>query len=231
MSAPLIETITLGPFATNCYIVAADASDAAHEHAATSGAASGGGVRGCWIIDASFGPGALIDRVHELGLRPEALILTHAHADHIAGVDEVCEAFPGLIVWLHESEREFTGSPALNLSAGFPPYVTCRAADRLLRGGEVLKLDDTRWRVLHTPGHSPGGITLVNDEHRVAIVGDTLFAGSVGRFDFPTSDEKALVRSIKELLYALPEDTTVYPGHGPPTTIGREKRSNPFVRA
>lgn len=109
--------------------------------------------------------------------------------------------------------------------------VTTPGPDRTLEGGEELTLAGTTWRVLHTPGHSPGGITLVHDASNTAIVGDTLFAGSVGRSDFPTSDPDALVRSIRDTLYALPDDTRVLPGHGPATTIGREKRSNPFVRA
>lgn len=215
MPTPEIETFTLGPFATNCYVVSivGDASKA------------------CWIVDASFGPGVMVDHVRERGLRPSQLILTHAHADHIAGVEELREAFPEMKVLLHRAEKEFMTSPALNLSAGFPPYVICREADRLLEGGETLTLAGTAWRVLHTPGHSPGGIALVHDESGTAIVGDTLFFGSVGRFDFPTSNERDLVRSIRETLYRLPPETKVLPGHGPATTIGREMRQNEFVRA
>jgi glyoxylase-like metal-dependent hydrolase (beta-lactamase superfamily II) len=207
--------VTLGPFATNCYVV----------HAPPS--------KDCWVVDASFEPGALVERVRRLELTPRLVILTHAHIDHIAGLDEVRRAFakekPRVLI--HEAEARFLEDPMLNLSGLYGAPFSTGPADGTLRGGETLELGATRWRVLFTPGHSPGGITLVCDAARVALVGDTLFAGSIGRFDFPTSDEAALYRSIREDLYALPDETKVYPGHGPPTTIGREKRTNPYVRA
>lgn len=211
-AAPRIEGFALGPYETNCYIVSVPGSDR------------------CWIVDAGFWPGELIGAVTERGLRPEALILTHAHADHIAGVEEVRAVFSDVPVLIHENEAEWLTNPALNLSqAGGMPVVT-KPADRTLRGGETLELAGTKWRVLNTPGHSPGGITLYHEPSRQAIVGDALFAGSVGRTDFPTSDHDRLIGAIRENLYTLPDETRVYPGHGPETTIGREKRSNPFVR-
>lgn len=139
-------------------------------------------------------------------------------------------AHPGLEVMIHEAEAGWLGAPVLNLSAAMGVGVTAPAANRLLRGGETLTLGSTAWRVVHTPGHSPGGIALIHDESRTAIVGDALFAGSVGRTDFPGSDPDVLARSIRERLYTLPDDTRVVSGHGPETTIGREKSSNPFVR-
>ncbi len=205
-----METVTLGPFETNCYIV----SD---------------GDR-CWIIDASFEPEALIERVRELGLKPEALILTHAHVDHIAGVDEVVRAFGHLPVVMHADEREWLANPMLNLSAAMGLPVTARGPDRFIAEGDTLTLGGQTWKVSHTPGHSPGGVSLINSEAGIALVGDTLFAGSIGRTDFPGSDFETLAHSIRAKLYTLPDDTRVYPGHGPPTTIGREKRTNPFVR-
>ncbi|MCL4742023.1 MAG: MBL fold metallo-hydrolase [Phycisphaerales bacterium] len=211
--APTIEIVTLGPWETNCHIVSVPGSDE------------------CWIVDAGFDPAPLIDAVRRRGLRPTALLLTHAHLDHIGGVGEVLRAFPGTPIWLHAAETRWLNDPELNLSAAVGMPVTTPGPDRTLEGGEELTLAGTTWRVLHTPGHSPGGITLVHDASNTAIVGDTLFAGSVGRSDFPTSDPDALVRSIRDTLYALPDDTRVLPGHGPATTIGREKRSNPFVRA
>jgi glyoxylase-like metal-dependent hydrolase (beta-lactamase superfamily II) len=186
----------------------------------------------CWIIDPSFGPEPVIEHARERGLRPVAIVLTHAHGDHIAGVDEVLRAFPGppLPVLLHEAEREWLSDPVKNLSflGGMP--ITARGPTGTLAEGRDLELDGMRWRVLHTPGHSPGGITLHHEASKLAIVGDTLFAGSIGRSDFPGSDAEALEASIRRKLYTLPEDTTIYPGHGPPSTIGRERRTNPFVR-
>lgn len=208
-----IEGMSLGPFDTNSYIVRVE------------------GGRECWIIDPSFGPEPLIQRVRELGLTPAAIVLTHAHVDHIAGVDDVLSAFPGTPVLVHESERRWLSDPILNLGAMGGMMVTAQGPTRTLREGETLELEGSRWDVLHTPGHSPGGVTLHHAPGQVAIVGDTLFAGSVGRTDFPGADPRTLAASIREKLYRLPDDTTIYPGHGPESTIGVEKRTNPFVRA
>jgi glyoxylase-like metal-dependent hydrolase (beta-lactamase superfamily II) len=211
-----IEGITLGPFETNSYLVYRDDPPR--------------GERPCWIIDPSFEPQELIQRVRELRLKPAAVVLTHAHVDHIAGVDEVLDAFPGTPVWVHEAEARWLGDPRLNLGAPIGLMITCRGPDRLLHEGETLDLDGSLWRLFHTPGHSPGGITLYHEPSAQALVGDTLFAGSVGRTDFPGSDPRTLAASIRERHYALPDRTTIYPGHGPTSTIGQEKRTNPFVR-
>lgn len=212
MSKVKLETFSPGPYATNCTIV----------HVAGHG--------GCWIVDAGFEPGRMIERVRELGLTPEALILTHAHVDHIAGGREVVRGFAGLPVWVHEAEREWLGDPELNLSVFSGQPVTAPGPDRLLRDGEELTLGATRWTVLHTPGHSPGGIALYCAEAKVVIAGDALFAGSIGRTDFPGCSFEQLAESIRTRLYTLADETKVYPGHGPTTTIGREKMTNPFVR-
>lgn len=210
---PRVEGMPLGPFETNCYILTAPGTDE------------------CWIIDASFDPQALIDRIRARGLRPTRIILTHAHIDHIAGLDDIRRAFGRLPVSIHQQEAGFLADPELNLSGAYGMPFSTGGPDDTLHGGESLSLGGETWRVLFTPGHSPGGITLWNESASEAIVGDTLFAGSIGRFDFPTSDEAALTTSIRETLYKLPEQTTVHPGHGPTTTIGREMRSNPYVRA
>ncbi|MFG0328659.1 MAG: MBL fold metallo-hydrolase [Phycisphaerales bacterium] len=209
---PQIDCVTLGPWETNCYVVRAPTSSA------------------CWIVDAGFEPAALIRHVRDQGLEPEKLILTHAHLDHIAGAREVVEAFGGLPISIHEAERDWLSDPTLNLSAFVEMNITAPEATDLLEDGQPLTLDGHQWIVLHTPGHSPGGVTLVHNDSRQAIVGDTLFQGSIGRFDFPTSDGDTLIRSIRERLMTLPDDTRVLPGHGPETTIGQERDSNPYVR-
>jgi glyoxylase-like metal-dependent hydrolase (beta-lactamase superfamily II) len=176
----------------------------------------------------------MVERVRELGLKPQALLLTHAHVDHIAGVNELLGAFPGMPVLIHAAEKDWLSNPMLNLSAGAGMRITARGPTAFLEDNQELELSGTRWRVLHTPGHSPGGVTFYSGGPGVppvALVGDALFAGSVGRTDFPGSDPDLLVRSIGTRLYTLPEETTIYPGHGPTSTIGREKRTNPFVRA
>jgi hydroxyacylglutathione hydrolase len=215
-----LERFTLGPFETNCYAL----YEAGPEGRPASGAP-------CWIIDASFEPGALIERVRQLGLKPEKLILTHAHVDHIAGVEDVLRAFPDAELLIHEAERDWLSNPMLNLSAlaGLP--VVTRPAGRLLREGDELRLGSgPAWRVLHTPGHSPGGVTLYCAAAGLALVGDALFAGSIGRTDFPGCSFEQLAASIKEKLYTLPPETVIWPGHGPESTIGREMRENPYVR-
>jgi glyoxylase-like metal-dependent hydrolase (beta-lactamase superfamily II) len=206
-----IESFPLGPFETNCYVVYRPSGE-------------------CWVVDAGYEPGRLLECVRERELRPQALVLTHTHADHIAGVDEVREALR-VPVWVHEAEAAWLTDPVKNLSAAVGMPVTARPAERLLRDGETLDLAGAAWRVLHTPGHSPGGISLYQPESKVVLAGDALFSGSVGRTDFPGSDPRTLAQSIQLRLYTLPDDTTVYPGHGPETSIGVEKRTNPFVRA
>jgi len=213
VSDQLVEGYTLGPFATNCYLVRAEDSEE------------------CWIVDASWGAGMLADRAAELGVTVSNILLTHAHPDHIAGLGELAEKLPGVPVAIHGAEKDWLGDPQKNMSValGDDP-ISLPAPDALLEDGQELTLGAHAWRVLHTPGHSPGGVSLSCAEIGVVIAGDTLFAGSIGRFDFPSSDEAALFASIREKLYELPDETVVLPGHGPATTIGREKASNPFVR-
>lgn len=208
----VVERFVLGPFETNCYLVRASV---------------GGGV---WVVDAGFDPAPMLDRLAALRQPVEAILLTHAHADHIAGLNEVKAAHPSAPILIHPAETGFLADPARNLSEGFGVPITAPAADGPLEDGRSLTLGGVEWTALHTPGHSPGGVTLHCAAADVALVGDTLFAGSIGRFDFPTSDEAALFRSIRQRLYALPDETVVYSGHGEPTTIGREKATNPFVR-
>ncbi|MEM6460208.1 MAG: MBL fold metallo-hydrolase [Planctomycetota bacterium] len=209
--ALFITAFALGPFQTNCYVVTS-ADDRA------------------WLVDVGSDPGPMLDHVEAQNLTVEKIILTHAHADHIAGLGEAVERYPDALVLIHEDETDFLTDTTLNLSAGFGFPVVAPEAGGTLRHGDRLTLADHSFEIRHTPGHSPGGITLYQADQGVALVGDTLFAGSIGRFDFPTSDGPALLRSIHKQLLTLPDDTEVHPGHGPATTIGDERATNPYLR-
>jgi hydroxyacylglutathione hydrolase len=206
-----IEGFCLGPWQTNCYVVRVE------------------GETDCWIVDAGFDPEAMIDAVGQRGLTPVRIVLTHAHLDHIAGLEQMRSAWPDASIGIHSSEVDFLASPELNLSAMMGMAIKAPPADDVFKHGGALELGGHAFEIRHTPGHSPGGITLYQPEARAAIVGDTLFAGSIGRYDFPTSDGPTLMRSIREQLLTLPDDVAVYPGHGPETTIGRERDGNPFL--
>ncbi|MBB6431441.1 MBL fold metallo-hydrolase [Algisphaera agarilytica] len=206
-----IEIFPLGDFQTNCFVVSRP-----------SGVA--------WLVDVGQHPAEMLDHVEEAGLKVEKIILTHAHADHIAGVAEALQRFPDTPLLIHESERDFPGDASLNLSLYISQPVVAPDPTGVLTHGQTLELDGVSFEVRHTPGHSPGGITLYQPDTATAIVGDTLFAQSIGRFDFPTSDGPLLIKSIHEQLLTLPDDTRVLPGHGPETTIGRERASNPYLR-
>lgn len=215
MASPEITTFVLGEFQTNCFVVTVpDAS----EHAER-----------CWIVDCGYEPQAMLDHIEQRGLTPVALLLTHSHSDHIAGVDAALSRFGRLPLYIHEAERGFCSDPMLNLSAMLGRPVTATEPDHTLSDGDTLELNGTTWRVVHAPGHSPGGALFIHDESKQAIVGDTLFAGSIGRVDFPTSDPEKMRHTIQNVLMQLPDDMVIHPGHGPESTIGRERATNPFV--
>lgn len=190
------------------------------------------GEAACWIIDPGFPPQC--DRmcafVQEHKLTPAAILLTHAHADHIAGVDNVRAVFPEAPIWIHRDEEALLLSAAHNLSAAFGmPVQSEHGGDVFLDPGTDIALGNTTWTVLDVSGHSPGGIAVYNEAAGLVIVGDALFAGSIGRYDFPHSDGRRLLRNIHDSLLSLPDETVVLSGHGPETTIGTERKSNPFL--
>lgn len=205
-----LHTFVLGDFQTNCYVVAP-------------------GGDACWIVDCGYDPDPMLDWIAARGLAPRGMLLTHCHSDHIAGIDRAIGRFGAMPITVHVAEAGWCTDPMLNLSSFLGVDVSVTEPDLHVRGGETLDLGGTAWRVIHTPGHSPGGVTYVNDAESIAIVGDTLFAGGIGRFDFPTSDVADLRRSVRETLMELPDEIMIHPGHGPSSTIGRERATNPYV--
>lgn len=214
---PHIQTFVLGGFFTNCFLITVP------DHPDPDKA------RECWIVDCGFEPEPMFDHIEKNGLKPTAVLLTHGHTDHIAGIDAVRDRFGEIPVYMHEAEKGFCSDPTLNMSAMMGMNVSCGEPDRWLKGGEELDFNGTTWRVIHTPGHSPGGVLYVHDDSAQAIVGDTLFAGSIGRVDFPTSSVDQMRHSLHNVIMSLPDEITVNSGHGPPTTIGRERTTNPYV--
>jgi len=206
-----IEHLTLGAYETNCYVLR-----------------DGETARDCLVIDPGLDAGRLIDFLEERDLNPVAVALTHGHIDHIAGVAAVRDTFPDVKVYIHELDAEMLSEPHKNLSAMSGMAFSTRPQDVSLQDRDVIEQADVKLLVLHTPGHTPGGICLYSQADGVAFVGDTLFAGSVGRTDFPGGSMYQLINGVKDRLFTLPGETKVYPGHGPTTTIAHEKNHNPF---
>jgi glyoxylase-like metal-dependent hydrolase (beta-lactamase superfamily II) len=191
------------------------------------------GREDCVIFDPGFEPHAILDYLSEHSLTPAAIVCTHGHSDHIAGNQALKERWPECPLVIGEGDAEKLINPQLNLSAAFGVALRSPPADRTLREGERFDAAGLELEVLEAPGHSIGHIVLVTKQVEPWRVfgGDVLFAGSIGRTDFPDGNFDDLREAIHTKLFTLPDDTIVYPGHGPATTIGREKRTNPFVGA
>jgi len=184
----------------------------------------------CLIIDPGEQGATLIKEIRRLQLKPLAILLTHAHFDHIGAVDVVREAFK-ISVYIHKAEKTWLADSSKNGSARFRefPLVECKPADVLIEKEGQLEIGPFSCFMFYTPGHSPGSITYWFEEDGFAVVGDTLFQGSVGRTDLPHGNNKELMQSIHNKLLTLPEHTVCYPGHGNPTTPQEEMNQNPFL--
>jgi glyoxylase-like metal-dependent hydrolase (beta-lactamase superfamily II) len=208
-----VDQLVMGAFETNCYVLRESS-----------------GATDCVIVDAGLDAGGLVGFLQQRKLNAVALVLTHGHADHIAGVVELCKNFGSLKVYIHQLDAEMLTGEQDNLSVLAGGTFRAEPADFLVAENDRIEQAGISLKVLHTPGHTRGGISLYCGNEGVVFAGDTLFAGSVGRTDFPGGSMRQLIESIRERLLVLPDETIVYPGHGPATTIAQEKAYNPFVR-
>ena len=184
-------------------------------------------TRECLLIDPSDGFEEIEQRLREKELKPTAVYITHGHDDHIGSVNDLKRRY-GLLVYLMKEEEEFTESVQYNLSMVFG-HPRAIEPDMFFVDGQEVSVLGTKMRALLTPGHTPGGGCYYFPEEKMIFTGDTLFWESVGRSDFPGGSASALIRSIREKLMTLPDDVSVLPGHGPLSTIGHERRYNPFL--
>lgn len=205
------EQIPLGPIQTNCYLIADS-------------------QKRCLIVDPGEEGKKLINHIEKRKLKPQAVILTHAHFDHIGAADEMRDHYK-IPVYVHENEAKWLLDPALNGSQFFAigEMVRLKPADNFFAAEGSITVRDFSFEIFETPGHSPGSVSFYFQEEGVVVAGDALFQGSIGRTDLPGGNHQQLLESIHKKLLSLPEDTQVLPGHGPITTIQSEMDSNPFL--
>jgi hydroxyacylglutathione hydrolase len=203
----ILELIPVGPFLANCYIIGSPES---HQ---------------VIIVDPGADYGKIKRRLDKHKLTPAFIINTHGHIDHIG--EDASFKVP---IYIHQEDLSMLSNTERNLSKFFSSPLIIKSDIHPLNDNQDIRLDEIHLKVIHTPGHTPGGICLllINPENKILFSGDTLLNSGIGRTDFPGASESLLIKSIKDKLFSLDDHTVVYPGHGPQTTIGREKKENPF---
>jgi glyoxylase-like metal-dependent hydrolase (beta-lactamase superfamily II) len=208
---PNIVTVVSHPFGENTYIAWLPSQ------------------KNCIVVDPGLEPGKILAALDKHELTPAAMLITHGHSDHIGGNAALKQLWPNCPIVIGENEADKLTDPMKNLSAQFGVPLTSPAADCTVAENEEIEYAGFRLKVREIPGHSSGHVVFIwtDGEQPLVFGGDVLFAGSIGRTDFPDGDLDQLLTGIREKLFTLPENTVVLPGHGPPTTIGREMRTNP----
>jgi hydroxyacylglutathione hydrolase len=206
-----IHTIAVGPFYSNCHLL----------HLPQT--------KDVLLIDPGDEPDILIANLTAAKAQPVAALITHAHLDHIGGLSGLYQVHP-LEILLHPADLPLyrclqDQGRRFGILFNEPP-----TAVRLVEDDQEIRFGNLSLRALHTPGHTPGGLCWYIPEEKILFSGDTLFAGSIGRTDLEGGDEEQLLNSIRKKLLTLPDETRIFPGHGPQTTVGRERRNNPFLR-
>ncbi|MDQ7778771.1 MAG: MBL fold metallo-hydrolase [Planctomycetota bacterium] len=226
-----VKTLVVGPIETNCHIASCGKGE-------------------CMIVDPGGDGGRISSYVKAAGLRVKYIVNTHSHCDHILANPELKAEYPGAQILIHKLDAPALTDGAQNLSMFLGASFVSPPADKTISEGDTVEVGECSFKVIHVPGHTPGHICLVYEPGAIFVVqggieskhrpgrgrgeapaifcGDTLFAGGIGRSDFPGGSHTTLVNGIRKKIFALPDDTIVYSGHGPVTTVGEEKRTNPF---
>lgn len=206
-----IQCLILGELMTNCYVLTV-------------------GDEWCWVVDPGGSPEPLLEYLAKIDMKPERILLTHGHVDHIAGTAAVKAAYPDAVLTVPAADEYMLSSAAGNLSAAFGANLTAPPAEQTVEAGDELEMGPMVWLVLDTAGHTPGGVSYYCAEAETAITGDALFSESIGRTDIPGASEADLLKNIRENLLTLPDNVRVLPGHGPISHIGHERKYNPFLQ-
>ena len=206
-----IKYTVLGPFMTNTYIV--------YDENTKEGL----------VVDPSFTPEHYIGAILQEGITLKSIFLTHAHVDHMAGMNELRAKFPEAELYMGRGDESYLKDPMKNLSYEFPTPVLVEEPEHWVKGGEHIQTCGLDFTVIETPGHTPGGLSFYEEKEGIVFTGDSLFQGSIGRTDFPGGNMTQLASGIRKNLFCLPDAVVVLSGHGNPTSIGQEKKTNPFL--